>query len=141
MERWARTMIRYRWGVLAFWIVAVIAAGAVSSGLSDLLTNRFVLPGAESEKAATILKDHFGQKPEGTFSLVARGGPNSAQSLLPKVRAAAERAAHALPTGHLAEVHGVSSDVVSASIVSQLQPADSKGHTGAMRKAAGPIRG
>ena len=56
MARWARTMIRFRWAVLAVWVVAVLAAGAASSGLSDLLTNRFVLPGAESDKARNILQ-------------------------------------------------------------------------------------
>jgi RND superfamily putative drug exporter len=75
MARWARTMIRFRWAVLAVWLVAVVAAGAASSGLSDLLTNRFVLPGAESDKARAILQDHFGQKPEGSFSLVVKGAP------------------------------------------------------------------
>ena len=48
VARWARTMIRFRWAVLAVWLVAVIAAGSASAGLSDLLTNRFALPGSES---------------------------------------------------------------------------------------------
>ena len=85
MTRWARTMIRFRWAVLAIWVVAILAAGTASSGLSDLLTNRFALPGAESEKAADILKNDFGQKPEGSFSLVVKGPPGSAQANVPKV--------------------------------------------------------
>jgi RND superfamily putative drug exporter len=134
-------MIRFRWAVLAAWLVLFVAAGVASSGLSDLLTNRFVLPGAESEKAAQILKDHFGQKPEGSFSIVAKGAPGTAGSLVPQVRQAAQRAAAELPTGKVAEVRTVSSDVVSATIVSTLQPADAKGHTGDMREAAGTIPG
>jgi uncharacterized membrane protein YdfJ with MMPL/SSD domain len=141
MARWARTMIRFRWVVLTTWIVLFVAAGAASSGLSDLLTNRFVLPGSESEKAADILKDHFGQKPEGSFSIVVQGAPGSADSLVPKTRQAAQRAAAELPTGKVADVRSVSPDVVSATIVSQLQPADAKGHTADMREAAGTIPG
>jgi RND superfamily putative drug exporter len=141
MARWAHTMIRFRWAVLGTWIVLFLAAGAASSGLSDLLTNRFVLPGSESENAATILKDHFGQKPEGAFSVVARTKPGQAESLVPKVRQAAQRAAAELPTGKVAEVRSVSPDVVSATIVSELLPADAKAHTGDMRKAAGTIPG
>jgi len=140
MARWARTVIRFRWAVLTAWIVAVVAAMVASSGLSDLLTNRFVLPGADSEKAADILKTHFGQKPEGSFSLVVKGAPGSAGSLVPKVRLAAQRAARALPTGKVAGVQ-VSKGVVSATIVSQLLPADAKLHTDAMREAAGTIPG
>jgi RND superfamily putative drug exporter len=141
MERWARSVIRLRWAVLAAWIVLVAVAGAASSGLPDLLTNRFVLPGAESEKAAKVLEERFGQKPEGAFSVVVQGSPGSAQSLLAPTRRAAARAAGALETGQLVEVRAVSGDVVTARIVSRLQPADAKGYTDEMRKAAGEIDG
>jgi putative drug exporter of the RND superfamily len=141
MERWAQSMIRFRWAVLAVWIVLVVVAGAASAGLSDLLTNRFVLPGAESEKAAHVLEDHFGQKPEGAFSVVVQGRPGSAESLVAPTRRAAARAANALETGQLVDVRAVSGDVVSARIVSRLQPADAKGYTDEMRAAAGEIPG
>jgi RND superfamily putative drug exporter len=141
MGTWARTMIRLRWGVLAAWLVLLVVAVIASSGLNDLLTNRFVLPGAESERAGDILKEHFGQQPEGSFTVVVKGKPGSAQTLLAPTRAAAGRAAAALDTGKVAVVRPVSGDVVSASIVSQLQPADAKGYTKAMREAAGEIPG
>jgi RND superfamily putative drug exporter len=141
MARWARTMIRFRWAVLAVWIVLFLAAGTASSGLSDLLTNRFILPGSDSQKAADILKDHFGQRPEGSFSVVVKGGPGTADSLVPETRAAAARAARKLPTGKVVDVRAVSPDVVSATIVSQLEPADAKSHTDQMRKAAGSVSG
>ncbi|HKB21148.1 MAG TPA: MMPL family transporter [Gaiellaceae bacterium] len=141
MARWARTMIRFRWAVLSIWIVAVLAAGAAASGLSDLLTNRFILPGAESQKAADILEQHFGQRPEGSFTLVVKGAPGTATSLVPRVRRAAKRAAGAIPTGKVAAVTPVSSSLVTASIVSKQDPADAKGYTDAMRDAAGTIPG
>jgi putative drug exporter of the RND superfamily len=141
MERWAFQIIRFRWWVLAAWIVAVLAAGFASAGLSDLLTNRFVLPGAESEKAAKVLEEHFGQKPEGSFSVVVKGGPGSAEALVAPTRRAAQRAAGALETGRLVDVRPVSGDVVTARIVSRLQPADAKQYTEDMREAAGKIPG
>ncbi|HET9322735.1 MAG TPA: MMPL family transporter [Gaiellaceae bacterium] len=141
MQRWARTVIRFRWVVLATWIVVVIGSVIASSGLNALLTNRFVLPGAESERAGDILKDHFGQQPEGSFSVVVAGKPGTAQALVGPTREAAARAAAALKTGKLESVRPVSGDVVTASIVSQLQPADAKKYTQAMRDAAGDIPG
>jgi RND superfamily putative drug exporter len=141
MGAWALTMIRYRWAVLAAWIVLVVVSAIASAGLADLLTNRFVLPGAESEKAGKILEQRFGQKPEGSFSVVVKGEPGSAQSLIAPTRAAAQRAANALETGKLADVRPVAGDVVSARIVSQLQPADAKGYTERMRDAAGEVPG
>ena len=120
MARWARTMIRFRWAVLAVWLVAFVASGIASAGLSDLLTNRFVLPGSESDKARNVLQEHFGQKPEGSFSIVVKAPGGNAASLVPQVEAAAARAAKALPTGTVASVNAVSKDVVSATIVSSL---------------------
>jgi RND superfamily putative drug exporter len=139
MEALARTMIRFRWVVLAAWIVAVVVSGIAASGLNSLLTNRFVLPGADSEKAGTILEKNFGDKPEGSFSVVVKGAPASGQALIGPTRAAATRAAKALKTGKVADVRVVSGDTVSATIVSQLQPAEAKGYTEAMREAAGEI--
>ena len=152
MARWARTMIRVRWAVLAVWLVAFVASGIAAAGLSDLLTNRFVLPGSESDKARNVLQEHFGQKPEGSFSVVVKSElglkplnpppPGGARDvLLTKTEAAAERAAEALPTGKVASVSRVSQDVIVATIVSSLDPADAKGHTGTMREAAGTIPG
>jgi RND superfamily putative drug exporter len=139
MEALARTMIRFRWVVLAAWIVAVVVSVIAASGLNSLLTNRFVLPGADSEKAGTILEKNFGDKPEGSFSVVVKGAPASGQALIGPTRAAATRAAKALKTGKVADVRVVSGDTVSATIVSQLQPAEAKGYTEAMREAAGEI--
>jgi uncharacterized membrane protein YdfJ with MMPL/SSD domain len=141
MERFAHTMIRFRWFVLGAWIVVLFASMVASSGLNDLLTNRFVLPGAESEKASEVLKEHYGQQPEGSFSVVVQGKPGSAQSLIEPTRQAAGRAAGALETGKLDDVRAVSGDVVTARIISQLQPADAKGYTEKMREAAGDIPG
>jgi RND superfamily putative drug exporter len=141
MDRWTAQIIRFRWWVLAAWVAAVLAAGFASAGLSDLLTNRFVLPGAESEKAAKVLEEHFGQKPEGSFSVVVKGGPGSADALVAPTRRAAQRAAGALETGQLVDTRAVSGDVVTARIVSRLQPADAKQYTEDMREAAGKIPG
>src|SRR5262245_3450708 len=134
-------MIRFRWAVLAVWLVLFVVSGVLSSGLADLLTNRFVLPGAESEKTGDLLEDHFGQKPEGAFTIVARGAPGSAPQLLGPVDAAARRAAAALPSGQSVGAQPASDRVVTARIVSSLQPADAKGYTAAMREAAGSIPG
>ena len=141
MERLAHNLIRFRWFVLGGWIAVVVIGGGISSGLTSLLSNRFVLPGAESEQAADILERHFGQKPEGAFTLVVEGRPGSAEALVAPARQAARRAAGALETGQLVGVRPVSENVVAANIVSRLQPADAKGYTDDMREAAGEIPG
>src|SRR5919106_1479928 len=104
MERWTRLMIRRRRLVVGAWIVVFLVTGALASGLSGLLTNRFTLPGSDTARAERILEDHFGQKSTGSFSVVVRGAPGSAEDLLPVVRERSERAAAALPTGRVAGV-------------------------------------
>ena len=141
MEPLTRLVIRLRWLVLAAWLVVLLLSGIAASGLPDLLTNRFVLPGTESERTADLLAEHFGRKPEGSFSLVAEAESGSADELVGPLRAAARRAADVLPTGKVAGVDAVSDRVATASIVSELQPADAKGHTGEMREAAGTVPG
>lgn len=132
-------MIRYRWPVLAAWAVILVSSLMAMSGLSDLLTNRFTLPGTETERAENILEEHFGQKTTGSFSLVVKGESGSAAGLVADVRRAAVRAAKELPTSKVASVEAVADDVVTATIVSNLEPADAKGYTDDMRRAIGTI--
>src|SRR5262245_46093798 len=140
MERWTRFVLRHRLPVRGAWIMVFLVAGFASSRLADLLTNRFVLPGTDSQRAERILEDRFGQRSTGSFTVVVKTD-GDARALLPRVRVAAQRAADELPTGRLVSVTALTSDVVSAQIVSDLEPADSKGHTDDMRKAVGAIPG
>jgi uncharacterized membrane protein YdfJ with MMPL/SSD domain len=140
VESLTRLVLRHRWLVLVGWAAVLVASGVAASGLSDLLTNRFTLPGSDTAKAETILEDHFGQKSTGSFTLVVRS-PVRARELVPEVRAAARRAAEELPTSRVAGVAPVSDDVVLATIVSELEPADAKGQTDDMRAAVGQLGG
>ena len=141
MERWTRRMIRYRWAVLGVWSVVLAVSLVATSGLADLLTNRFTLPGTDTARAERILEDHFGQKTTGSFTIVVRGEPGSAQELVGPVEAAAARASAVLPTSEVVSVQPVSDTVVTAQIVSNLEPADAKGYTDDMRAAVGEIPG
>ena len=140
MERWTRSVLRRRRLVLALWLVVLAVSALASSRLGDLLTNRFTLPGTDTQRAEQILEDHFDQKSTGSFSLVVES-PGRASALVPQVRLAAERASGELPTSRVVAVAPVSPDVVLAQLVSELAPADAKGHTDEMREAAGAIPG
>lgn len=134
-------MLRHRRLVLASWVVVFLVAGFASSKLNDLLTNRFTLPDTDTERAEQILESGFDQKSTGSFTLVARTEAGRAEALVPQVAAAARRAAAQLPTGEFVAAQAVAGDVVTAQIVSELDPADAKGHTDEMRAAVGTIGG
>ena len=113
MERLTRIVLRHRWPVLGAWAVVFAASAVASSGLSDLLTNRFTLPGTDTHRAEVILEDHFGQRSTGSFTIVA-ASDGDAVALVPEVRLAAARAAALLPTGRLVSV-SASTDAVGSS--------------------------
>src|SRR5690606_29525949 len=113
-------MLRHRWVVLGVWLVVFVAAGWASSQLSDLLTNRFSLPGTDAQRAEQILEERFGQRSVGSFTLVVRTD-GDAQDRVAEVQAAAERAAAELPTGRAIGAQAIGDDLVTASIVSSLE--------------------
>jgi RND superfamily putative drug exporter len=140
MERLTRFVLRHRLAVLVSWGAVFVLSVTASLGLSDLLTNRFVLPDTDTHRAEVLLEEHFGQRSTGSFTVVVESDGN-AQALVPETRAAAARAAAELPTGRLVSVAPVTGDLVVARIVSDLEPADSKGRTDDMRRAIGRISG
>src|SRR5678815_4682204 len=79
MERWTRWMLRYRWVVVTAWLVVLVGGVWSSSRLSALLSNTFTMPGTDSERARTILKEHYGDRNDGAFTIVFRV-PDSADA-------------------------------------------------------------
>jgi len=140
MERLTHFVLRHRWPVVAIWVAVFVLSVLASSRLSDLLTNRFTLPGTDTHRAEVILEDHFGQSTDGTFTVVVES-TGQAEELVPAVEEAAARGAEAVSTGKLAGVAALSEDVVSATIVTKLDPAEAKGYTDDIRKAVGTIPG
>ncbi len=135
-----RFVLRRRWPIVAVWIAVVVVSALASSRLSDLLTNRFTLPGTDTRRAEVILEEHFGQSTDGTFTVVAETrGP--APAAVPRVRAAAVRGAAAVRTGKLVSVEPIAANAVRATIVTKLDPAEAKGYADDIREAVGRVPG
>src|SRR5918996_2281253 len=113
MERLTRLVLRHRLLVLAAWFVVFAVAGLAALQLSDLLTNRFTLPGTDTRRAELILEEHFGQKSTGSFTIVVQS-EGRARALVPEAREAGRRAAEVLPTSRLVAVQAVTDDVAIA---------------------------
>ena len=136
-------MIRRRWWVLAAWLVVLVVSGIASAGLSDLLTNRFTLPGTDT---ATGGGDPRGALRPADDRLVhgrrARRSRAARRRSCPQVRAAAERAAAELPTSRLA---GVAAGLRLASSPRRSSrtssPPTRRATPTTMREAAGTIPG
>jgi len=70
MERWTRVMLRYRWLVVAAWLLVLLGGGWSATKLSALLSNSFTMPGTDSERARVILEEHYGDRSDGAFTIV-----------------------------------------------------------------------
>src|SRR4029453_19102005 len=88
MEALTRAVLRHRWLVLVVWLAIFVVAGFASSRLADLLTNRFTLPGTDTYRAEQILREDFGQRSTGSFTVVV-ASEGRARVLVPRVREAA----------------------------------------------------
>jgi putative drug exporter of the RND superfamily len=79
-ERWIRTVLRFRIAVVVAWL-AVVAGGIYAAGnLAPLLSNSFAVPGSDSDRARLILEHAYGERPEGTFTVVFRVHRPTAQT-------------------------------------------------------------
>ena len=70
LEQWTRAVIRWRFLVLGFWVVAAGAGVLCAIQLPSLLATSLAVPGSESQRAGDILSSHFAQNPDGTFVVV-----------------------------------------------------------------------
>src|SRR3954447_10721671 len=99
MERWTRWVIRYRWPVLAVWLAVLAAGGYSSLKLPALLSNTFTMPGTDSERARTILADRYGDRSDGSFTVVFRVPNSSNPQLRERLQRRLAQGARAVPTG------------------------------------------
>src|SRR5918994_1777972 len=97
MVRWTGFVIAHRKRIVAVWLLLFVLGGWAAAGLGDLLTNRFSVPGAESERGLELLKDRMGERSDGAFTLVATGVDGTDDRAA--IQAAAGRAASTVPRG------------------------------------------
>src|SRR5918997_1770217 len=97
MRAWTDWVIAHRKRILAVWLVLFALGGLAAANLGGLLSNRFSVPGAESERGLELLQDRMGDRSDGSFTLVAGGVKPPAEAAA--VAAAARRAAAAVEGG------------------------------------------
>ncbi len=143
MEQWTRRIIANRRRVLAGWLVLFVAGGLAASNLGSLLSNRFSVPGADSENGLNLLRQHFGERGDGAFTLVVRTDrPVAATpSVRAEVAAAATRAAAVVAGAKAGPVLPAAPNVAYAQISTPLQNADAAKETPALRAAVPRIPG
>jgi uncharacterized membrane protein YdfJ with MMPL/SSD domain len=122
-------MVRRRWLVVGVWLVVLLAGGYSNSKLSDLLSNTFTMPGTDSERARTILKDNYGDRSDGSFTVVFQVPSSHDPGLRTRLQGAMARAAKEVPSGKARPLVPGGDHLLYGDIVSTLSIADAKSYT------------
>ncbi len=142
MAGWTRLVIRHRRIVLAAWVVVLLAGGYASSRLSAVLSNTFSVPGTASEQVRHDLQAHFGDRSDGSFTVVfALAGDASPAEARAALVPAVRRAVAAVPHGSVGQFNVArtpgGTTIVYGDVQSALTLSRAKGYTGAVRAALG----
>ena len=139
MARWTDFVIAHRRRVLVAWLVLFLLGGYAAANLGGLLSNRFSVPGSESERGLDLLKDRMNDRSDGAYTLVATGVDTEAKRAA--VVAATRRAAGAVEGGKAGPLLDAGRDVVYAQISTPLENQDASKETPAVRRAIGEVPG
>jgi uncharacterized membrane protein YdfJ with MMPL/SSD domain len=129
MERWTRLVLRFRWPILAIWLVLLLGGGFAFSRLSPLLSNEFTVPGTDSERARSILERHFGERSDGAFTIVLRVRNGLDPARVVPLQSAVDRAAHVVPTARARRLTPAGRHLLYGDVISTLKLAKAKGYT------------
>jgi RND superfamily putative drug exporter len=132
LTRWVDFVIAHRKRVLAAWLALFLLGGVAASNLGGLLSNRFSVPGAESERGLNLLKQRMGERSDGAFTLVATGVGTRAERAA--VQSAAGRAARAVRGGKAGPLLTAGRGVVYAQIATPLENQDASELTPRLRR-------
>jgi putative drug exporter of the RND superfamily len=139
MIRWTGFVIAHRKRIVAVWLLCFLLGGYAASGLGNLLTNRFSVPGSESERGLDLIKDRMGDRSDGSFTLVATGVDSAAARVA--FAATARRAARAIPGAKAGPSLPAAPGVVYAQISTPLDNQDAAKATPDVRHAIGHAPG
>jgi len=139
VRRLTELVLRHRRLVLVTWLVLFVLGGFGVSKVGSLLSNRFSVPGADSERGLNILRDRFHERSDGAFTLVAQpsGGTLDAAA----VEAAAQRGATAVTGGKAGPVLHAGGGVAYVQIQTVLENAKASDRTPQIRATIGQIPG
>jgi len=140
LERWTRRVLRRRFFVLAAWLAVAIAGVVAAAHLSPLLSNSLSVPGSESDRARLLLEAHYGERPDGTFTVVVPTRSPRSERAQADLRRRLRAAARALPGGGVSGVRQ-GGGVLYGDVVTRLALEDAKGYTPDVRRALAAVGG
>src|SRR6266545_170972 len=141
MGGWTRLVLRHRAIVLGFWLVVFLGGGFASTKLSPLLSNTFSVPGTDSDRVRAALEQHFGDRPDGSFTVVFQLSGARTPAEVARLQQVVDRASTAVPTAKPTKLLVAGTNVVFGDIVSTWNVAQAKKFTEPLLRALGTPAG
>ncbi len=120
--------------MLAAWLIVLTLGVLAAPRLSPLLSNSLDVPGSESDRAQALLEEQWGERPDGTFTVVFPTRTPQSATLQREVEALLGRAAGAVPDGEARQVRQ-GGGILYGDVATPLALEDAKGHTDDLRAA------
>src|SRR3954468_56348 len=139
MIGWTRFVIAHRKRIVAAWLVLFAFGGYAAGHFGGLLSNRFSVPGAESERGLELLKDRMNDRSDGAFTLVATGVDSPADRVA--FQRAAARAAASVRDGRPGPLLAAAPGVLYAQISTPFENQEASKQTPRLRRAIGTVPG
>jgi RND superfamily putative drug exporter len=129
-ERWTRAVLRFRAPILLAWLAVLVVGVLAAIALPKHLSNTFTVPGTESDSARQILQHHFGERPDGIFTVVFQAH----RADLAGAQRRLDAAAKLVPGAHATRLRA-DGGLLYGEIDSTLDLQHSKGYTTPVRRA------
>jgi putative drug exporter of the RND superfamily len=141
VTRWTRFVLRWRWLILVAWLVAVLAGFYGSTKLAALQSNVFTVPGSDSEHVRSLLERSFGERSDGSFTVVFRVRNSADATQRERLQRLVDRAARVVPSGRAEPLRAGGTEILYTDVVSTLNLATAKGYTDDLYRAIGQPAG
>jgi RND superfamily putative drug exporter len=126
-------MLRFRVAVVASWLVVLGLGVWSATALPSLLANSLAVPGTDSDRARTTLKQRFGEPDDGVFTVVFPGSGSATKAEEARLKRRLAEAARVVPTGRVGKLRD--GGTVFADITTRLDLPEAKTYTAALRRA------
>ena len=100
LVNWTRGVVKNRRTVLAIWLVIIIVGLFAAANLNQYLTTSLEVPGSQSQKANSLLSQHFDENTEGTFTIIYKY-TNANKAELEKIKESVSAAISVIPTARV----------------------------------------
>jgi uncharacterized membrane protein YdfJ with MMPL/SSD domain len=102
LEKWTRLVVRARFVVLTSWLIIAIIGLFAGLNLNSQLSTSLTVPGSQSAQADLILREHFNENTEGTFTVLFNF-KSATKDEIESFKQSTQRAAQVIPGAEITQ--------------------------------------